>query len=624
MGGHHHGDWRLRALGSVTAGGLVALGWAGELPPPWPLALYLAAILAGGGPFMLDALRGLARGRVGIELLMSVAALAAAATGAARDGAILAVLYSIAEAVEGATQERTRRAVHRLMDLEPPTARVLEAGVEREVPAASLRIGHRFVVRPGEAVPTDGRIVRGLSELDQAPVTGESQPVGRGPGDTVFAGTLNGDGVLEVEATRAFEDNTLHRIVHMVEQAQERRGRGERTLERFSRVYSPAVLAAGVLVAAVPPLLLGEPAGPWTGRAIVFLVAAAPCALAISVPVTMLAAIGRGARRGVLVKGGLHVEHLARVRVVALDKTGTLTVGRPQVTDVLPLGARRDVVALAAAVERHSPHPIGKAIVRHAEALGIEVPPSTAGRNLPGSGSAAHVGGEEVLVARPAWFRNEAGLDLAHLEPTLDRLRAEGKSVAVVGTRTQAWGILALRDTLRPHAREAVEAMRRAGIRRVVLLTGDNPRIGEAIGREAGLDEVVADLRPEDKARVVAELERRHGPVAMVGDGINDAPALAAATCGIAMGAAGSDVAIETADVTLMGDDLRQIAFAVRLARASRRIVAQNVVASIAVVMVLAGASLAGQLALPWAVLAHELSEFLVVGNGLRLLAMRS
>ncbi|KAB2969634.1 MAG: cation-translocating P-type ATPase [Thermoanaerobaculia bacterium] len=624
-----------KVLASAASGVLLLAGWGAGYagaPGAMSLALYVASLLTGGWYFGREAIEDLVFERaVGIELLMSVAAIVATLMGAAGEGAMLAFLYSISEAAEGYTEEKTRSAVRALMDLTPKTAlvqrRVDGAVHEVEVPVETVVVGDVFVVKPGQSFATDGEVLTGRSSVDQAPVTGESVPVEKGPGDGVFAGSLNGDGALEVRATKAFADNTIARIIQMVEEAQERKGRSERFIERFGKRYSPAVLAAGVLIALLPPLLAGAAWATWIGRATVFVVAAAPCALVISIPITLVAALGTAARKGVLIKGGVFVEELAKVRVVALDKTGTITRARPEVTDFVTLGAgtARDfgevrALAVAAGVESRSQHPLAKAVARYASERGAAPIAVSDFRSLTGAGAVALADGVEAYVGSPALFQDQLGVDLHEAAPAIERLQGEGKTVILVGDRTAAWALLAIRDNLRPNARAAIAALHAAGIARVVMLTGDNERTAQAIAREAGIDEVYADLKPEDKAARVRELAARHGHLAMVGDGVNDAPALAEATVGVAMGAAGTDVALETADVALMADDLEKLVYALELAKRNQRVVAQNLVLSVAVIATLVVGALAGAFSLPVAVIGHELSEFVVIASGLRML----
>ena len=624
--------WRNpKVLAAALAGLFTLVGWLLALSlgeNAVSSGLYVAAALVGGYHFGREAVEELVFERkVTIMLLMAVAAVVAAVMGELFEAAVLVFLYSISEAAEGYTESKTRSAVRALMDLAPKTATVRRDGRDVEVPVEGLAPGDVFLVRPGQGVPTDGEVVGGASSVNQAPVTGESMLVEKHPGDEVFAGSINGEGALEVQATKAFADNTISRIIQMVEEAHERKGTSHRWIERFGARYSPAVLLVGILIAVVPPLFLGGAWAEWVTRATVVIVAAAPCALVISIPITLVSALGTGARQGVLIKGGVYVEELDKVRVVALDKTGTITRGEPDVTDVLPIrdGAGRahsdeEILRVAAGIERQSQHPLAHAILRYAEAQGVEPAPVEAFESLTGAGASARVGGEAVFVGSPALFAERLGVPLGGAGDDVARLQTEGKTVVLVGDERAAWGMIAIRDNLRENAKHAIRQLREAGVEKVVMLTGDNERTARAIAAEAGIDEFHADLKPEDKAVKVRELAERVGHVAMVGDGVNDAPALAEATVGVAMGAAGTDVALETADVALMADDLEKLVYALRLAQRNQKIVRQNLALSAVVIGVLVVGAVAGSFTLPIAVLGHEISEFIVIGNGLRML----
>jgi Cd2+/Zn2+-exporting ATPase len=636
--------WRNpKVLAAAASGILLLLGWwlsrfedRGLAEGPAALlewhastVVYVASMLVGAYYFAREAFEELFREHeVGIELLMTVAAVVATVMGAPGEGAMLAFLYSISEAAEGYTGEKTRAAVRALMDLAPKTALVRRPEGEIEIPVEELRVGDVFIVKPGQAVPTDGIVVVGSSSVNQAPITGESVPVEKRQGDTVFAGSINGEGALEVRATKAFAENTIARIIHMVEDAQERKGNSERFIDRFGKRYSPAVLGVGILMAIVPPLLTGAPWLQWIGRATVFIVAAAPCALVISIPITLVAALGTAARKGVLIKGGVYIEELARIRVVALDKTGTITHGTPEVTEFheLPpppgaqLPPRAQAIAMAAGVEARSQHPLAQAVLRYATQQGIKPIDVEDFKSLTAFGAAGRVAGQTVYVGSPDLFEVRLGVKLDASRALIERLQREGNTVIVVGGEGAAWALIAVRDTIRPNAAAAIRALHEVGVTKVVMLTGDNARTASAIAREVGIDEVYADLKPEDKAVRVRELTAREGHVAMVGDGVNDAPALAEATVGIAMGAAGTDVALETADVALMGDDLEKLAYALTLAKRNQRIVRQNLVLSVLVIGVLVMGAVLGRFTLPIAVIGHELSEFVVIASGLRML----
>jgi Cd2+/Zn2+-exporting ATPase len=548
---------------------------------------------------------------------MLVAAAGAMAFGLFEEAAALVVLYASAEAVEELTFARTRSAIRDLLDLAPKQATRLRDGREELVPVEQLAPADVFLVRPGEGIATDGLIRSGQGSLNEAPVTGEAVPVEKGPGAEVFAGTVNGPSALEVEATRPFAENTLQRIIHLVEEAQAQKSRAQRFVDRFSERYSPAVLGAALLVAVVPTLAGGD-WEEWALRAITLVVAAAPCALVMSIPVAVAAAISRGGREGVLVKGGAQLEALGRIRVVAFDKTGTLTLGRPQVTDVVTLDStgEDEALALAAAVESRSEHPLARAILAHAQEAGVQVRPVEGFEALVGHGARGRIDGRSVWVGSPRLLAELA--PATALPPQADELQAQGKTVALVGEGARPLALIALRDEPRPEARRAIAAIRRLGIQHVAMLSGDNERTARAIAAELGIEEVLAELRPEDKVEAIERLRAEHGQVAMVGDGINDAPALARADLGIAMGTGGTDAAIEAADVALMADDLEKVAEALRLGRRAQRISRQNIVFSIAILALLIPSALVGALTVVAAVLIHEVSELLAVANGVR------
>lgn len=636
--------WRNpKVLTSAASGVLLAVGWLGELAGINTLlttVIFVAAMLVGGYYFGREAIEELIFERqVGIEMLMSIAAVVSALMGLAGEGAMLVFLYSISEAAEGYTEEKTRSAVKALMDLTPKMAIVKRDGRVEEISVEDLAVGDVFIVKPGASLATDGEVLTGVSSVNQAPVTGESVPVEKEPGSVVFAGSINGEGALEVRATKTFADNTIARIIQLVEEAQEKKGKSQRFIERFGARYSPLVLLAGALIAVIPPLLFGAPWEIWIERATVFIVAAAPCALVISIPITLVASLGTGARQGVLIKGGMYIEELAKIKVVALDKTGTLTRGEPEVTDVIPMqdghaghaphdghaetalsGTLQEVLALAAGVEQRSEHPLATAIVRYASALGVAPAEMNDHRSLTGAGASARLDGHTVYVGSPDLFHSQLGISLQQSWDVINQLQSEGKTVVVVGDERGAWGLVAIRDNIRPNARKAIEELHAVGVLKVAMLSGDNERTALAIARELGIDEVYAGLRPEDKVEKVRELARQYGHVAMVGDGVNDAPALAEASVGVAMGAAGTDVALETADVALMSDDLEKLAYALQLAHRNQKVVNQNLALSVVVISALVIGALSGAFTLPTVVLAHEISEFVVIGSGLRML----
>jgi len=618
--------WRnLQVVTSALSGLLLAVGFFGSmlgLPSQLEISLYLLAVVIGGWYFIREGIETLLEERqVGIEILMTVAAITAGLLGQWAEAAMLVFLYSISEAAEGYTEERTRNAIRALMDLAPKTALVLRDNKEIVIPAEELRVGDLFVVRPGEAVATDGEIIEGHSSLNQAPVTGESVPVEKNIGDSVFAATLNGEGALTIRVTKTTADNTLARIIQLVEEAQSSKGKSQRFIERFGRRYSPAVLAVGVLLAVLPPLLFAQEWQEWLTRATVFIVAAAPCALVISIPITLVAAMGTAGRNGILIKGGVHLENLAKVRVITLDKTGTLTLGKPQVSKIITFNGvtEKQLLASAVALEARSQHPLASAIINHATDKNIDVAPAEDFQSLTGAGAKGRVNNETVYVGKPDLFAS-MGIDLNPIQTQIKELQQIGNTVILLGTEQQVQGLIAVIDPLRPGVADAINELRKTGIEKIIMLTGDNLLAAKAIAAKAGIDEVFAELSPEDKKRKIEELDQQYGRVAMVGDGVNDAPALAAAHVGIAMGAAGTDVALETADVALMADDLSRLPYLIRFSRRNWSVIRQNLSLSVVVIGGLIIGAVTGVFSLPIAVLAHEISEFVVIASGLRML----
>jgi len=588
-----------------------------DAPEGVAIAVFLAAIPIGAWFFAQEGFEEFVQEReIGIEALMLLAAAGCLVFGLFEEAAALIFLYSMAEAIEELTFARTRSAIRDLLDLAPKEARRLIDGREEVVAAEQLVIGDVFLVRPGEALPTDGVIRDGSSSLNEAPVTGESVPVEKGPGEEVFAGTLNGQRALEVEVTRAYADNTLARIVQLVEEAQSQKSEAQRFVDRFATRYSPAVLLAAVLVAGVGGLVTGDWTE-WALRGVTVLVAGAPCALVMSVPVAAAAAITRAGREGILIKGGLQLEALGRIETVCFDKTGTLTRGAPEVTDFIVVdGDERTALELAAAVEARSEHPLAQAVVAYAREHGVESPPAEDFEALIGHGASARVDGREVWVGSPQLLAQRgAG---APVRADVERLQDDGKTVVFVGEEDRVLALIAIRDEPRAEAAEAIARLRGLGVRHISMLTGDNERTAQAIARAVGVDEVLAELKPEDKVAAVARLRERHGAVAMVGDGINDAPALASADLGIAMGTGGSDAAIEAADVALMADDITKVAEALRLGRRATRISRQNLLFSVLILAVMIPSAVVGLLTVVVAVAVHEAAELLAVANGVR------
>jgi len=614
------------AIHAWIGGGVIAAFEAGEhgaaSTPLISKILYAVAVLSAARYVAPKGWLAARRLRPDMNLLMMVAVAGAIGIGAWFEAATVSFFFALALALEAWSLGRARRAVAALMELAPTAARVkLEDGSEREVAAGEVQVGAHIVIRPGDKVPLDGRVAAGESEVNQAPITGESVPVFKGEGDEVFAGTINGEGALDVVTTKAAKDTTLAQIIRMVGSAQSRRAPSEQWVEKFAKVYTPVVMVLAVAVFLLPPLLLGGAWGVWFYRALVLLVIACPCALVISTPVTIVAALAGAAKQGVLVKGGTHLEKPARLKAIAMDKTGTLTEGRPRVVEIVPLGGsdEQEILRIAAALEARSAHPIAHAILSRAKELGVAAEPAEAVQAITGRGVTGQIDRRELWLGSRRYIE-ERGIGSKEVLRLADSLSSAGRTMVAVGDGKEVLGLIAVADAVRPEAKGIVTDLHRAGIRHVVMLTGDNRATAEAIARETGIDEVRAELLPGDKVAAVEDLVRRYGSVAMVGDGVNDAPAMGRADLGIAMGAMGSDAAIETADVALMSDDLSKLTWLVRHSRATLAIIRQNVGFSIAVKLLFTGLTIAGLASLWGAIAADVGASLLVVLNGLRLL----
>ncbi|MEX0643569.1 MAG: heavy metal translocating P-type ATPase [Pirellulales bacterium] len=608
--------------GGVTSALTAAEADAAHAVPLPAKMLYGLAILAGVWLVLPKAANAVRRLRPDMNLLMTIAVVGAVAIGEWLEAATVAFLFSLSLLLESWSVSRARRAIGALLDLTPAIARVRnDDGTEITMPPQEVPVGATLIVKPGERFPLDGRVVAGVSHVNQAPVTGESSPVEKGTGDEVFAGTINGDGALTIESTKDAGHTTLANIIRMVGEAHARRAPSEQWVEKFAQIYTPVVMLLALAVWLVPPLLFAQPWSTWIYNALVLLVIACPCALVIATPVSIVAALTSAARAGVLIKGGVFVEAPARLRAIAFDKTGTLTEGKPTVVEMVPLSEHdeRELLERAAALESRSEHPLAQAILVHAKERGVTPAPADDFQVVMGKGATASFQGRTFWLGSHRYLHErDQETDAVHAK--LEQMSAEGRTVVVVGNEDHVCGLIALADAIRPQSRSALDALRQVGIERLVMLTGDNYATAEAVARQTGIDDFQAELMPEDKVDVVANLVNEFGTVAMVGDGVNDAPALARATLGIAMGAAGSDAAIETADIALMSDDLGKLAWLVRHSRRTLRVIRQNIVFALAIKALFVVLTFAG-LASLWAAIAADTgASLLVILNGLRLL----
>lgn len=621
-------------LTAICAGSLV-LGILAEhtglLPGSAALFFYLVSYASGGYQGVIETYHHLRNFELNIDFLMIAAATGAAILGEWIEGAILLFLFSLSGALETYALDKSRTAIHSLLELRPSQGlRRNRDGTEVQVPIEELNVGDVVIVKPGEHIPIDGNVIKGQTTVDQSTITGESIPVSKESGDSVFAATLNENGVIEIEVTKPAKDTTVAKIIELVESAQKNKAKTQRFLETFEPRYAISVIGAVILLIFVPWLFMGHDFDPTFYRAMTVLVVASPCALIISTPASIISAIANGAKNGILFKGGAHVEQTVEIDTIAFDKTGTLTKGRPAVEDMAAFNADLDqfiedkdqqdhLLALAAGCEQHSEHHLAEAIIQKASDSGITPYRIDNMQATPGQGVTAVYEGKKVAVGNAKMFEDEIGSWSTTLANRASELRQEGKTVVFVVEEGIPVGLIALADQIRNDAGKTIRKLKELGIRNIAMLTGDNREVADAIARDLGIDEVYAELLPEQKVEMIEKL-KKNGPVAMVGDGVNDAPALATSHLGIAMGAAGTDVALETADIVLMGDDLSKLPYLLWLSRKSKRIVWQNILFSLAVIVMLLFGVFLIDLPLTLGVIGHEGSTLLVVLNGLRLL----
>lgn len=650
---------------TLLSGILLALGWSfvilyGE-SSMWAIATFVTSMVIGGYFLFVQGLKNLFQLRFDMKTLMTVAVLGAAAIGEWGEGATVVFLFAISEALEAYSMDRARQSIRGLMDLAPKEALIRRQGVEQHIPVKDIQIGDVMLVKPGQKIAMDGRVVKGISSVNQATITGESLPATKQEGDEVFAGTLNQEGHLEIEVTKLVENTTLAKIIHLVEKAQEERAPSQAFVDRFAKYYTPAIMLLALLLVVIPPVLFNGSWHDWIYRGLTVLVVACPCALVISTPVAIVTAIGNAARNGVLIKGGAYLEEMGILSAVAFDKTGTLTKGQPEVTDVIsfsngtkPMPNMKDGVnegsgiehvqndsakreslpswlMLAAAIEKKSQHPLAAALVQYAGVSdrGLEEMQHFEAevehfRSISGKGVQADLQGQTYHIGNVRMFTElSSALVTNEIAKIINDLQQEGKTVIIAGTKEQILGVIALSDQLRAGSKAVIQKLNQLGISRTVMLTGDNQQTALAIGEAAGLQEIKAELLPENKLEVINEIKAGGHKVAMIGDGVNDAPALATATVGVAMGGAGTDTALETADIALMGDDLSKLPFTVKLSRLALRVIKQNIAFSLGLKILALLLIIPGWLTLWLAIFADMGATLLVTLNSLRLMRVK-
>jgi Cd2+/Zn2+-exporting ATPase len=587
--------------------------------------VFAGVILLCGSRIALKGLKAARTFVFDMNFLMTLAVIGAIAIGQWEEAAVVTVLFAFALQLESYSMEKTRSAIRSLMEVSPRTARVIRDNRESDLLVENVSIGDQVLIRPGERIPLDGEVISGSSFVNQAPITGESVPVERGIGAQVFAGSINENGSLVIRVTKLAQDTTLAHIIHLIEEAHSRRAPSQSFVDRFSRIYTPAVIGIAVLLSLIPPLLFAQPFEVWFYRSLVLLVIACPCALVLSTPVTIVSGLTNAARNGILIKGGAHLENAGALKVIAFDKTGTLTLGLPAVTDVIPLNtlSRSEIVALAAAMESHSEHHLGDAIIRYAKQHDISYVEIELQRfeSLTGKGIRASLNGKTFYIGNHA-LAEEQGICSPVVEEKLHKLEQSGKTTLILGTQTEALGIVAIADGIRKESKDAIRTLHENGIGKIVMLTGDNRGTAKAIADELGIDEYHAELAPEQKVDAIQALRYQSGNVGMVGDGINDAPALAASSVGIAMGTVGSDTALETADIALMGDDLSKLSYTISLSRRTLRVIKQNIALSLFIKLVFLALAIPGFATLWMAIAADEGASLLVIFNAMRILRM--
>lgn len=590
-----------------------------------PSVTYAASIIIGGYGLFIKGIKNLFRLQFDMNTLMTVAIIGAAAIGEWGEGATVVILFAISEVLERYSMEKARQSIRSLMDIAPKEALIRRGSEELMVNVDDIQIGDIMIVKPGQKLAMDGVVIKGSSTINQAAITGESVPVVKAVDDEVFAGTLNEEGLLEVKVTKRVEDTTISKIIHLVEEAQAERAPSQAFVDRFARYYTPAIMILALGIAVLPPLFVGADWGDWIYRGLALLVVGCPCALVISTPVSIVTAIGNAAKNGVLIKGGIHLEEAGRLSAIAFDKTGTLTKGFPEVTNFITFGQNeKELLSIAGVIEKGSQHPLASAIIRKAENDGADVSLEVEEfQSITGKGVKAKVQGNLYYIGNPKLFDELQGTIGQEIAKQIEELQKQGKTVMVLGTSEHILALIAVADEVRDSSKNVIKELHDIGIQKTIMLTGDNQATANAIGKQLGVAEVKAELLPQDKLDYIKQLRRDFGNVAMIGDGVNDAPALAASTVGIAMGGAGTDTALETADIALMADDLSKLPYTIRLSRKALAIIKQNITFSLGIKLLALALIVPGWLTLWLAIFADMGATLIVTLNGLRLLRIK-
>ena len=611
-----------RRLLTLISGILIILGYGSSLFFGFFSILFFALSIAVGGFYVArSGFYSLKALSLDMNFLMGLAAVGAAAIGEWEEGAMVVFLFSLGNTLQSYTMDKTRNAIKALIDLSPKEASLKQNGSLVRLPVSKIKVDDVIVVKPGEKISMDGVVIRGESSVNESPITGESMPVDKYTGDEVYAGSINERGALEIKVTRLYKDNTISKIIHLVEEAQAQKAPSQVFVDKFAKYYTPFVILLAIAVTAVPPLFLGEPFSPWFYKALVLLVISCPCALVISTPVAIVSAICSASKNGVLIKGGAFLEEAGALSVIAFDKTGTLTKGHAEVTDIIPLDrySNNEILSAGASIEEKSEHPVARTIVKHAKKISVRIEKADEFLSHPGKGAQAKIKGETFFIGNLRFIK-ELDIPLNGSLEKIKDLQLQGKTALIVAKKDKVMGLIALADKARDISKNALKEIKNVGVKKIVMLTGDNENTAKAIASELNVDEYEAELLPQDKVSVIKSLISRYGKVGMVGDGVNDAPALATASVGFSMGVAGTDIALETADIALMADDLSKLSYTIQLSRKTLGIIKSNIVLSLIVKAVFIGMTFAGLANLWMAVIADTGTSLVVIANGMRLL----